>query len=399
MQIEFKNTKNQYVNRSTSNDLIDPTQRAWIEVSGDAIENNIKKIKSLLRKNCKFMAVVKADGYGHDATFVSKYAIKGGADQLGVATLCEGISLRNAGINKPILVLGNIYCKKDLITCFHYDLMPTISSVRDCLICNNIGKKYHKVFALHLKVDTGMSRLGFELKDFLHQFKNIQSCENILIKGIYSHLASADEENALDKNSFTQMQKNKFKDLLKEIKIFQYPEITTHLANSAGTLLAKEFHFDMVRVGLSMYGYKPFTGSKMDLKLQPALFLKSKVTFIRSVKANTSVSYGSKFITNKDAKLAVISIGYADGINRKLSNKISLIHKGKSYPQVGSITMDQLMIDISDSNDINVGDTVLLLGQDGDHYISPVDWASKSSSITWEILCAFKNRLPRVQIK
>ena len=224
-------------------------------------------------------------------------------------------------------------------------------------------------------------------------------CENILIKGIYSHLASADEENALDKNSFTQMQKNKFKDLLKEIKIFRYPEITTHLANSAGTLLAKEFHFDMVRVGLSMYGYKPFTSSKMDLTLQPALFLKSKVTFIRSVKANTSVSYGSKFITNKDAKLAVISIGYADGINRKLSNKISLIHKGKSYPQVGSITMDQLMIDISDSNDINVGDTVLLLGQDGDHYISPVDWASKSSSITWEILCAFKNRLPRVQIK
>ena len=399
MQIELKNTKNKFENRSTSKDVIDPTQRAWIEVSGRAIENNIKQIKSLLRKDCKFMAVVKADGYGHDATFVSKYAIRGGADQLGVATLCEGISLRKTGINKPILVLGNIYSKKDLLTCFQYNLMPTISSLRECLICNNIGKKYHMEFPLHLKVDTGMSRLGFELQDFIDQFSKIRSCENILIKGIYSHLALADEVNPLDKNSFTQIQKNKFQDLLKKIKILQYPEITTHLANSAGTLLSQDLHFDMVRVGLSMYGYNPSINSKMNLLLQPALFLKSKISFIRKVKKNTGVSYGSKFITNRDTKLGVISIGYADGINRKLSNNISVIHNGKSYHQVGAITMDQLMIDITDSNQIKVGDTVILLGKEGDQEINPLEWALKSSSIIWEILCAFKNRLPRIQVK
>ncbi len=399
MQFEFESEKINFDNRSTNNNPMDPTQRAWIEVSGAAIENNIRQIKSILSKDCQFMAVVKADGYGHDANFVSKYAIKGGADQLGVATLCEGISLRNAGIKKPILVLGNIYCKKDFLTCFHYDLMPTISSVRDCLICNNIGKKYHKEFAIHLKVDTGMSRLGFELKEFISQFQKIQAYENILIKGLYSHLSSADEINALDKRSITQIQKNKFRDLLKKINIFKYPEITTHLANSAGTLLEQDLHFDMVRIGLSMYGYNPLKNLHIKLGLQPALFLKSKVSFIRKLKKNTGVSYGRKYITTRDTKVAVISIGYADGINRKLSNKISLLHNGKSYPQIGSITMDQLMIDITDSTDIKVGDTILLLGKDGDQYRSPMDWALRSSSITWEILCAFKNRLPRVQIK
>ena len=399
MQIEFKNKKNSFDNRSTLKEFMDPTQRAWIEIRGAAIENNIRKIKSLLSEECKFMAVVKADGYGHDATFVSKYAIKGGADQLGVATLCEGISLRNAEVKIPILVLGNIYNKKDLLTCFRYDLMPTISSVRECLICNNIGKRYNKKFSFHLKVDTGMSRLGFELKDFIQQFDKIASYENIAIKGIYSHLASADEDNYLDQNSLTQIQKNKFQYLLKEIKVHKYPEIITHLANSAGTLLSQDLHFDMVRVGLSIYGYNPLNNSQINLKLQPALFLKSKISFIREVKKFTGVSYGNKYVTNRDTKLAVVSIGYADGINRKLSNNISLIHNGKSYPQVGTITMDQLMIDITDSNDIRIGDTILLLGQDGDQTITAIDWALKSSSITWEILCSFKNRLPRVQIK
>ena len=399
MQIEFKNKKNSFDNRSTLKEFMDPTQRAWIEIRGAAIENNIRKIKSLLSEECKFMAVVKADGYGHDATFVSKYAIKGGADQLGVATLCEGISLRNAEVKIPILVLGNIYNKKDLLTCFRYDLMPTISSVRECLICNNIGKRYNKKFSLHLKVDTGMSRLGFELKDFIQQFDKIASYENIAIKGIYSHLASADEDNALDQNSLTQIQKNKFQDLLQEIKVHKYPKIITHLANSAGTLLTQDLHFDMVRVGLSIYGYNPLNNSQINLELQPALFLKSKISFIREVKKFTGVSYGNKYVTNRDTKLAVVSIGYADGINRKLSNNISLIHNGKSYPQVGTITMDQLMIDITDSNDIRIGDTILLLGQDGDQTITAIDWALKSSSITWEILCSFKNRLPRVQIK
>jgi len=148
---------------------IDPKQRAWIEVNGEAIEKNVRHLRSKLSRSCQFMAVVKADGYGHDAKVVSEYAIKGGASELGVATLKEGIKLRSFGVKKPILILGNLYTKRDLIISFKNDLMPTISSIRECLVCNNIGKHFGLKFSLHLKVDTGMSRLGFESNKFVQQ--------------------------------------------------------------------------------------------------------------------------------------------------------------------------------------------------------------------------------------
>jgi len=377
---------------------IDPKQRAWIEVKGKAIEINVRQLRSKLRKNCQFMAVVKADGYGHDAKVVSDYAIKGGASQLGVATLKEGIKLRSFGVKKPILILGNLYTKRDLIISFKNDLMPTISSIRECLICNNIGKHFGLKFSLHLKVDTGMSRLGFESNKFVQQFEKIKSFENISIEGIYSHLASADEANSLDPKSITQQQRLKFNEILKQINFDRNNEIKIHLANSAGMLINKDFHFHMVRVGLSMYGYSPLSKIDKNLSLKPALFLKVKVAFIRIIDPGVSVSYGGKFVSSKKTKLAVLSIGYADGVPRNLSGKINVIYKNKLYPQVGSITMDQMMVDITGSNEIKIGSTMVLLGSDGDKTISPVDWAKESNTIPWEILCSFKNRLPRVQV-
>ncbi len=377
---------------------IDLKQRAWIEVKGKAIETNVRQLRSKLSKNCQFMAVVKADGYGHDAKLVSEYAIKGGASQLGVATLNEGIKLRSSGVKKPILILGNLYTKRDLIICFKNDLMPTISSIRECLICNNIGKQFGLKFLLHLKVDTGMSRLGFEYNKFVQQFEKIKSFENILIEGIYSHLSSADEDNALDPKSITQLQRLKFNELLKQINLYRNNEIKIHLANSAGMLINKDFHFHMVRVGLSMYGYRPFDKIDKNLSLKPALFLKAKVAFIRTIDPGVGVSYGGKFVSNRKTNLAVLSIGYADGVPRNLSGKINVIHNDKLYPQVGSITMDQMMVDITGSSEIKVGSTVVLLGSDGDKTISPLEWARKSNTIPWEILCSFKNRLPRVQV-
>ncbi len=377
---------------------IDFKQRAWIEVKGKEIETNVRQLRSKLSKNCQFMAVVKADGYGHDAELVSEYAIKGGASQLGVATLNEGIKLRSSGVKKPILILGNLYTKRDLIICFKNDLMPTISSIRECFICNNIGKHFGSKFPLHLKVDTGMSRLGFEYDKFVQQFEKIKSFENILIKGIYSHLSSADEAKAIDSQSITQLQRLKFNELLKQINLDRNNEIKIHLSNSAGMLLSKDFHFHMVRVGLSMYGYSPLNKIDKNLLLKPALSLKVKVAFIRNIDKGVSVSYGGKFVSHRKTKLAVLSIGYADGVPRNLSGKINVIFNNKFYPQVGSITMDQMMVDITDSNEIKVGSTMLLLGSDGDKTISPLEWARKSNTIPWEILCSFKNRLPKVQV-
>jgi alanine racemase len=377
---------------------IDPKQRAWIEVKGKALETNVRQLRTKLSKNCQFMAVVKADGYGHDAKVVSDFAIKGGASQLGVATLKEGIKLRSFGVKKPILILGNLYTKRDLIISFKNDLMPTISSIRECLICNNIGKHYGLKFSLHLKVDTGMSRLGFESDKFVQQFEKIKSFENISIKGIYSHLSCADEENALDSQSFTQLQRLKFNKLLKQINLDKNNQIKIHLANSAGMLLNKDFHFHMVRVGLSMYGYSPLAKIDTKLSLKPALLLKVKVAFIRTIDKGVRVSYGGKFVSTRKTNLAVLSIGYADGVPRNLSGKINVIHNNKFYPQVGSITMDQMMVDITDSSEIKVGSTMVLLGSDGDKTISLLDWARESNTIPWEILCSFKNRLPKVQV-
>ncbi len=377
---------------------IDFKQRAWIEVKGKAIETNVRQLRSKLSKNCQFMAVVKADGYGHDAELVSQYAIKGGASQLGVATLNEGIKLRSSGVKKPILILGNLYTKRDLTICFKNDLMPTISSIRECLICNNIGNHFGSKFPLHLKVDTGMSRLGFEYDKFVQQFEKIKSFENILIKGIYSHLSSADEANAIDSQSITQLQRLKFNELLKQINLDRNNETKIHLSNSAGMLLSKDFHFHMVRVGLSMYGYSPLDKIDKNLLFKPALSLKVKVAFIRNIDKGVSVSYGGKFVSHRKTKLAVLSIGYADGVPRNLSGKINVIFNNKFYPQVGSITMDQMMVDITNSNEIKVGSTMLLLGSDGDKTISPLEWARKSNTIPWEILCSFKNRLPKVQV-
>ena len=398
MQIRQSDKSLNFDQYQTLKQDIDPKQRAWIEVKGKAIETNVRILKTKLIKNCQFMAVVKADGYGHDAKVVSEYAIKGGASQLGVATLKEGIKLRSFGVKKPILILGNLYTKKDLIISFKNNLMPTISSLRECLICNNIGKQFGFKFSLHLKVDTGMSRLGFESNKFVQQFEKIKSFENILIKGIYSHLSSADENNAQDSRSITQLQRLKFNDLLKHINLDRNNKIKIHLANSSGMLLSKDFHFHMVRVGLSMYGYSPLTKIDKNLLLKPALSLKVKVAFIRTIDKGVSVSYGGKFVSNRKTKLAVLSIGYADGVPRNLSGKINVLHNNKFYPQVGTITMDQMMVDITNSNEIKVGSTMLLLGSDGDKTISPLEWARKSNTIPWEILCSFKNRLPKVQV-
>jgi len=398
MQIRETNQGFNFDTCPTFEKNIDPKQRAWIEVKGKALERNVRQLRLKLKNNCEFMAVVKADGYGHDAKVVSKYAIKGGASQFGVATLNEGIGLRSSGVKKPILILGNLYTKKDLMISFKNDLMPTISSLRECLICNNIGKYFGVKFPLHLKVDTGMSRLGFECNKFLQQFEKIKSFENISIEGIYSHLSSADENNSLDPLSNTQLQRQKFQELLKQIKVDRNLNIKIHLANSAGMLLDKNFHFHMVRVGLSMYGYSPLTTIDKNLSLKPVLFLKVKVAFIRIIDKGVGVSYGGKFVTSRKTKLAVLSIGYADGVPRNLSGKIKVIHKNKLYPQVGSITMDQMMVDITGSNEIKIGSTMVLLGSDGDKTISPLDWARQSNTIPWEILCSFKNRLPRVQV-
>ena len=374
----------------------DPCSRAWVEVDSKAIENNSRVLKNFIGEDCLLMAVVKADGYGHGAETVAKAALIGGADSLGVATLEEGIQLRNTGLKCQILILGNLINAEELYSSFYWDLIPTISGIREAIICNNIAENNHRNFSIHLKVDTGMTRLGCDCNEVEELISKIDSLQNISLDGIYSHLAIADED--LENNtqlSFTQIQLNRFEKVLKGLgkrnKI-----LCRHLANSAGTLSDRRLHFDMVRVGLSLYGYFPLNDFDSNLKLNPALKVKARVTLVRDVEKGIGVGYGHLFKTQKKSKLAVVAIGYADGVSRTLSGKISASIDGVLVPQVGAIAMDQMVFDITDKPDIKTGQVLTLLGSDGKVCISPQDWCDLSGSIQWEVLCGFRNRLPRI---
>lgn len=375
----------------------DPFQRAWLEIDAEAIKSNVISLREIIGKKCLLMAVVKADGYGHGVETVSKAAIAGGANYLGVATLLEGVQLRKLRIKCPILILGNLTDPSELDACLSWDLMPTISSLNEANICQNIASKYGLKFKIHLKIDTGMTRLGCDVKDTLNLFDAILKMENIFLDGIYSHLALADGSLHGEAESFTSKQQDIFLEFYRKISL-EKKNLCFHLANSAGTLRNKKLHYNMVRVGLALYGYSPFKHYQKNIVLKPAMSVKAKVTFIRRVSANVGVSYGHFFKTKRSSILAVIGIGYADGVSRSLSGKIFALYKGNYLPQVGAITMDQMVLDITDSPQLSVGDIVTLLGSDGKNSISAIHWSELCGSIPWEILCGFKNRLPRVLI-
>ncbi len=375
----------------------DPCQRAWIEVSPSAIEGNTRAIGRLLTKGTSLMAVVKADGYGHGATTVARAALRGGARELGVATLKEGIELRKAGLEAPILLLGNLYDSDELEACLKWNLTVTLSSIKEAILCENLASGKGRNFQVQLKLDTGMARLGCDLEDTKDFVERIEQFRYVQLKGIYSHLALADAYPLAKATLITELQKNQFDSVMQTLSLPQ-DKLCLHLANSAGTLRSRSLHYDMVRVGLALYGYSPIDIDGNSLDLRPSLAVKARVTFLRDVPAGVGVSYGHTFVTSRPSRLAVVGIGYADGISRSLSGKIFGLFSGQLVPQVGSITMDQLVLDVTDHPDIEVGSVITMLGKDGEIFISPQQWSHLSGSIPWEVLCGFKHRLPRVVI-
>jgi alanine racemase len=375
----------------------DPRQRAWIEVNPTAVEANCRNLRRYLSESCALMAVVKADGYGHGAVTVAQASLLGGANSLGVATLQEGIELRQAGHKAPVLVLGNLTHAEDLRACLDWQLMPTLSSMREALLCQNLADGSGRKLSVQLKVDTGMSRLGCELKEAPRLVEAIGRLNQLDLKGIYSHLALADGDLQGEAALVTSQQQQSFERVLRALPA-QKNGFCRHLANSAGTLRDRRLHYDMVRVGLALYGHSPNNHLHGKVDLKPALSVKARVTLIRDVPAGVGVSYGHRFTTQRPSRLAIVGIGYADGVSRSLSGRISAIADGQLLPQVGSITMDQLVLDATDHPEMEVGSIVTLLGQDGDAFITPQQWSDVSGSIPWEVLCSFKHRLPRIVI-
>ena len=372
-----------------------PRQRAWVEVSEAAIQANAQRLRATLAPGSTLMAVVKADGYGHGAVPVARAAAAGGASCFGVATLQEAVELRQAGLDHPVLVLGNLTQPEELRTCLHWRLMPTLSGMREALLCQNLASASGRSMPVHLKLDTGMARLGAPWQDGPRLVAAISGLEAVQLAGVYSHLADADAPGE-GEDPLTHSQRQRFEQVLGALQQQDLDPGCRHLANSAGTLRSPALHYDLVRVGLALYGHRPAEHLGAGLELQPAMRVRARISLIREVAAGVGVSYGHRFITQRPSRLAVVGIGYADGVPRLLSNRLQVLFAGRPIPQVGAITMDQLVLDATDEPTLEVGSVVTLLGEDGGSRIDPLAWSEPCGTIPWEILCGFKHRLPRL---
>ncbi|QSJ15411.1 alanine racemase [Nostoc sp. UHCC 0702] len=372
------------------------SQRAWVEIDLEALSHNVKQLVQFLSPRTQLMAVVKADAYGHGAVTVAQTALQSGASWLGVATVPEGIQLREAGINAPILILGATHTLEQIHAIAQWKLQPTLCSPKQALIFSNILEtiEHDSPISVHIKLDTGMSRLGTNWQQAAEFVQLVQRLPHLDIKSIYSHLATADSPDA----TVMQEQHRRFSEAIAQIKAMGIKIPCLHLANSAATLTDSALHYDIVRVGLAVYGLYPATHLQNAVDLKPVLQLKARVTQVKTIAPGTGVSYGHQFIAPHELRLAVVGIGYADGVPRNLSNNMQVLIRGQRVQQIGTITMDQLMLDISAFGDLQEGEIVTLLGQQGNEQISANDWAEKLNTISWEILCGFKHRLPRVAV-
>lgn len=369
-------------------------QRAWVEIDLKALAHNVRQIKQILAPATELMAVVKADAYGHGAVTVAQTALNHGASALAIATLAEGIELRQAGIDAPILILGAINTAEEIEAVAAWQLEPTICNPQQALIFAETLARSQENLAVHLKLDTGMSRLGTNWQSATEFVRLVHQLPYLSIASIYSHLATADE---LDP-TVMKLQQQRFREAITQLELHHLTPPCLHLANSAATLCDRSLHYDLVRVGLALYGLYPATHLQSTVDLKPVLQLKAKITQVKQITAGTGVSYGHHFVAEKDVTIAVVGIGYADGVPRHLSNRLKAIVRGQLVRQIGTITMDQLMLDISDLPNLQPGEIVTLIGKDGDFVISADDWANTLDTIVWEILCGFKHRLPRVNI-
>lgn len=380
---------------SRSIDWKEQQQRAWVEIDLSALAHNVHQIKSLLAPDTTMMAVVKADAYGHGAIDVAQTALAEGVEWLAVATVPEGIELRQAGITAPILVLGAINSDLEIRSIVKWSLQPTICRIEQAISISKIIStlELKSPFPVHLKLDTGMSRLGTDWQQAATFFAEVKTLPCLEIASLYSHLATADE---IDR-TVMQMQVDRFELATGSILADGHILPRLHLANSAGILVGESLHYQQVRPGLILYGLYPAPHFQSAIDLQPVLSVRARITQIKSITAGTGVSYGYRFIADRDLRIAIVSIGYADGIPRRLSDRMQVAIRGQFVPQIGSITMDQIILDVTKIPDLQVGEIVTILGRDGTIQITADDWANELGTISWEILCGFKHRLPRVQ--
>lgn len=370
-------------------------RNTWAEVSLDAISHNVRAFKKYIgNKQTKLMAVVKADGYGHGSIEVAKAAIEAGADYLAVALLDEALLLRQAGIHFPLLVLG--YTGADgAEAAVEHDIALTVFTKSELKKVEQVAKQKKKQARIHLKIETGMNRIGLgNSAEVLDMVKAI-SPDYVKIEGAFTHFADADNTDV----SYTRKQFKRFREIIQELEAKGISIPIKHCCNTAGTIQFPEMHLDMVRVGIGLYGLYPSEHLRKKITLLQAMSLKTKPVLIKTVEAGEPISYGCTFIPKEKSMIATIPIGYADGFSRLLSNRGEVIAGGKRAPIVGRICMDQSMIDITHIQDIDVTDTITIFGEPSEGYIYMGELADLIGTIHYEMACLIGKRVPRVYKK
>ena len=367
----------------------------WAEIDLDAIKYNIDSIKRRVDTK-ELIAVVKADAYGHGALDVSKTLVENGATKLAVAVITEAMELRHGNINTPIMILGYtpLEFAADLI---NYDIEQTIFDLEYATKLSEIALNLGKKAKVHVALDTGMGRIGFLINDnSLNEILKISSLKGLEVVGIFTQFATADES---DKN-YSNKQYKKFTDFNEKLISKGVNILLKHVSNSGAIIDMPNTYLDGVRAGIVLYGYYPSEDVlKQNLDLKKAISIKTQVAHVKILDKNEYVSYGRKFKTERKSIIATLPIGYADGYSRALTGKAKVIINGKFAPVVGTICMDQCMIDVTDIGDVHVGDEVIVLGKDKDLKFDADDMAKAMGTINYEVLCMIKQRIPRVYIE
>lgn len=367
----------------------------WEEVNLDNIAYNMKNIKAKA-KSKEIFGVVKADAYGHGAVDVAPVLLENGATRLAVAVLSEGVELRKAGITCPINILG--FTPETLLDdVIDYDLQPVVFSYEYACKVSKAAEAKNKKVKIHIKLDTGMGRIGFlPTEESVEEVVKISEIPNLEIEGLFSHFSTADEAD----KTYSKYQFNNYNWFLEKMKENNVKINIRHIANSAAVMELPETNYDGVRPGIILYGYYPSNEvKKSELDIKPAMTLKACILHIKTLEPGQYIGYGRKFKTERKSIIGTLGVGYADGYTRMLSGKAKVIVNGKFAPVVGNICMDQCMIDLTDIPDVKIGDEVILMGTDGNLKFDPDDIAPILGTINYEVLCMIGKRVPRVYIK
>ena len=361
-----------------------------VEISLPALRHNLRQVARRVG-TVSIIAVVKANAYGHGVVPVTRTLLTAGAHQLGVATVAEGQELRHAGITAPILVMGGIF-PDDVPLLQELNLTPVLPSRDAILMAARLVKSRSAPLPVHLKVDTGMSRLGLAQEEFLGILRSSWP-PTLRLDGLMSHLASADSHDGASAEN----QLARFRELLDAAKSAGLAVPAAHIANSAAILRFPASYFDLVRPGLMLYGY--VNGPSAAADLRPALSWKTHIVQVKHVGAGQPVSYGGTFVTSRPSTLAILPVGYADGYSRALSNRGHVLVGGRAVPIVGRVCMDLTVVDVSALPEARPGDEAMLLGRQGAAAITADDLAAWQDTISYEVLCQISPRLPRVYLE